>query len=165
MYILSVPAFEWFKANYTSISPRAGHTCHPAGNNQMILIGGSSPIQFKDNTMEAWNGTADPWAQGIGVFDMTNLVWRDSYNANAQPYTVPKIIKQYYDKKYVIPSTVVDTIASAPAPIFEPYSNMALADHFPWHGRLPMCKHFSNPQITPSPQETYLRDTTLVEAS
>lgn len=70
--------------------------------------------------MEAWNGTADPWTQGIGVFDMTNLVWRDSYNASARPYTVPTIVKQYYDKKYVIPSKVFDTITSIPVPILNP---------------------------------------------
>lgn len=99
LYILSVPAFQWFQANYTSISPRAGHTCHPARNNQLVLIGGSNPTQFTDNTMEAWNGTADPWTQGIGVFDMSTLEWKNSYNASAKPYTPPTIVQNYYKQK------------------------------------------------------------------
>ena len=102
LYILSIPAFQWFQANYTSISPRAGHTCHPARNNQLVLIGGSNPTQFTDNTMEAWNGTADPWTQGIGVFDMSSLEWKDSYNASAKPYTPPTIVQNYYNQKYVM---------------------------------------------------------------
>lgn len=101
VYVLSLPAFRWFRANYTSVSPRAGHTCHPAGNNQLILIGGSNPTQFVTNTMEAWNGTADPWPQGIGVFDMNALAWKDSYQSHAAKYTPADVIKQHYNLRYV----------------------------------------------------------------
>lgn len=42
----------------------------------------------------------DPFLQGIGVFDMTNLVWKDSYDPNATSYKSPKIVKDWYDAGY-----------------------------------------------------------------
>ena len=56
----------------------------------MILIGGIDPSYVY------YNGTADPWNQAIGVFDMSSLQWKDSYNAGAKPYASPDVIKQYY---------------------------------------------------------------------
>lgn len=40
VFILSLPAFRWFRANYTSVYPRFGHTCHSTQNGQMVAIGG-----------------------------------------------------------------------------------------------------------------------------
>ncbi|KAI9869690.1 MAG: hypothetical protein M1830_005209 [Pleopsidium flavum] len=45
--------------------------------------------------------TADPWTLGIGVFDMKNLAWKDSYDARAVVYESPDKVKQYY-LKYTI---------------------------------------------------------------
>lgn len=91
MFILSLPAFRWFKVDYVPMNPRYGHTCHPAGNNQIILIGGlaSGNRSLNDD---------DPWYQGIGVFDMTALQWKTSYEANAAPYVAPDIVRKYYVK-------------------------------------------------------------------
>ncbi|MCJ1426962.1 hypothetical protein MMC29_004865 [Sticta canariensis] len=88
IYILSIPSFRWFQANYTSTDSRAGHTCH-IKNNQIIMIGGQNPAY--------WNKlNEDPWLQGIGVFDMKSLRFKDSYQAKADAYETPDFIKQYY---------------------------------------------------------------------
>lgn len=88
MYILSLPSFRWFRANYTSTHLRALHTCHATDSNQMIIIGGYNPNAKPEKK--------DPWSQGIGVFDMTTLEFKDSYEAKAGPYKTPDVIKRYY---------------------------------------------------------------------
>lgn len=54
----------------------------------MIIIGGTNHFMSHDR---------DPWPQGIGVFDMTALNFKDSYQANAGPYKTPNIIKNDRD--------------------------------------------------------------------
>lgn len=92
VYILSLPAFVWFKANYTSVDPRIYHTCHIAGN-QMLSIGGLNP-SF-DSFATAQNDTDLFW-EGIKVFDLTALEWTNYYNANSPAYTPSKPISDYY---------------------------------------------------------------------
>ncbi|MCJ1346403.1 hypothetical protein MMC31_004619 [Peltigera leucophlebia] len=101
VYILSIPAFQWFQANYPPAHSRAIHTCHSTKTNQMIIIGGVDPTH--DIT---WVGDADwedeprdPWAEGIGVFDMTALKFKDSYEANTKPYEPPEMIQSFYNDK------------------------------------------------------------------
>lgn len=55
----------------------------------MVVIGGADPdIEL---------GTSpDPWTHGIGIFDMTELSWSNSFNASAEPYEQPSVIKQFY---------------------------------------------------------------------
>lgn len=104
VYILSLPAFRWFRAIYSSAYPRAYHTCHAARDSQMIIIGGLNPTQYQNKIQDRWNGntaTADPWTLGIGVFDMKTLEWKDSYDARAVAYEPPDKVKQYY-LKYTI---------------------------------------------------------------
>ena len=100
VYILSLPAFTWFKANYTSVDPRIYHTCHVVGN-QMMSIGGLNP-SFA-SLPEALNDT-DPFWEGIKVFDMTALQWTNYYNASAAPYTPSEPILQYYGGQLKYPS-------------------------------------------------------------
>ena len=47
IYILSLPSFQWFKVNYPSSSPRAGHSCITTGTSQMIIIGGLNPTEAR----------------------------------------------------------------------------------------------------------------------
>ena len=100
VYILSLPAFTWFKANYTSVDPRIYHTCHVFGN-QMMSIGGLNP-SFA-SLPEALNDT-DPFWEGIKVFDMTALEWTNYYNASAAPYTPSETILHYYGGQLKYPS-------------------------------------------------------------
>ena len=100
VYILSLPAFAWFKANYTSVDPRIYHTCHVVGN-QMMSIGGLNP-SFA-TIPDALNDT-DPFWEGIKVFDMTALEWTNYYNASAAPYTPSETILHYYGGQLKYPS-------------------------------------------------------------
>lgn len=121
VYILSLPAFRWFRANYTASHSRGGytshsrgghtshsrggHTCHATNSSQIVMIGGQNP-SYSQNILGDGDGSPiqappDPWNQGIGVFDMTTLSFKDSYKANAKAYETPDVIKKYYSMKYV----------------------------------------------------------------
>ena len=89
LFVLSLPAFRWFKADYRSLSPRTKHQCQ-AVHSQMVLIGGLNPASS--------NQSMDPWVQGIGVFDMTSLEWKASFEAKAALYKSPDVVRQYYNK-------------------------------------------------------------------
>lgn len=102
VYVLSLPAFQWFRANHSSSYPRFGHTCHSTLTGQMIVIGGFDARTFHDDIRTAWNDSADPWNQGIGVFDMSLLEWKDSYQANGSNYAQPQAIREFYGQKSVI---------------------------------------------------------------
>ena len=53
-------------------------------------------------------GTVDPWPQGLGVFDITDLEWKDRYDASAGPYQTPEMVKQYYASNPRYPSPVLE---------------------------------------------------------
>lgn len=61
----------------------------------MIMIGGHDPA-YQDSEVPS-----DPWPQGIGVFDMTVLKFKDSYQANATTYKTPDAIKKYHSIEFV----------------------------------------------------------------
>jgi hypothetical protein len=63
VYVLSLPGFHWFRAPYDPAVPRALPACVVAGKRQMISVGGSN-VGLRD---------PDPWRNGIGVFDLTQL--------------------------------------------------------------------------------------------
>lgn len=95
VYVLSLPAFHWFKSNYTSPSLRIGHTCHATKTRQMIVIGGTDPcVSYPPDPPDQ-----DPWSQGIAVFDMTTLELKNSYQSNADLYEPPYDIQQYYKNR------------------------------------------------------------------
>lgn len=105
LFILSVPAFRWFRANYsTSSFPRSSHTCHASkSTNQMIMIGGEG---HGDCDMTS----ADPTNHGIAVFDMTRLAFKTSYQANAPVYEPPEMVQRYYSAdRYVFNRSVPPT--------------------------------------------------------
>ena len=95
MYILSIPSFRWFHANYTSTYSRAGHSCQATNSSQMILIGGLDPTYSVHIVGDS--PQKDPWRQGIGVFDMTALEFKNSYQANAGPYKTQDVIRKIYN--------------------------------------------------------------------
>ena len=94
VYILSLPAFRWFKVPDPSSEPRGFHTCNAAGNSQLIVIGG-----FDFSLSEyALMSPPDPWKQQINVFDMSSLQWKDKYESRAEPYHPPEPVTQYYNQ-------------------------------------------------------------------
>ncbi|KAF6823127.1 kelch repeat protein [Colletotrichum musicola] len=75
--ILSLPGFVWKGANSQAKAGtgRAFMSCVRAGNRQMIVVGGDS------------RRAIDTFPKGLGVFDMTDLIWKDSYDAGAAETT------------------------------------------------------------------------------
>ena len=106
VYILSLPAFRWFKATFPPRFSRALHTCHTTNNtNQMIIIGGVDPTNDTVFIASADYGgePIDPWPEGIAIFDMTALKFKDSYEANGDKYETPDLIKRFYNDTSVGP--------------------------------------------------------------
>ena len=58
----------------------------------MIVTGGQDP--FYKNTTEAIR--ADSWTQGIGVFDLTAMRWKNGYDAATEAYETPSVVKSWY---------------------------------------------------------------------
>lgn len=94
VYILSLPAFVWFKANDTSGPAKYGHTCENLGHGQMAIIGGLDP----SNNFITGARFPDPNPQGLGIFNMVNLSWANSYDATIESYSAPDAVKEWYNK-------------------------------------------------------------------
>ena len=60
----------------------------------MLTIGGLSPLDAGKDTM-----SKDHEANGLGLFDLTNLTWIDGFDADAAPYKTPQMIKDWYREK------------------------------------------------------------------
>ena len=60
----------------------------------MISIGGIN-THMGDET---WTDK-DPFAQGLGIFDMTELTWKLKYDHEAEPYEMPKSVEKFYTDK------------------------------------------------------------------
>lgn len=76
----------------------------------MISVGGivvrsNSSSQIYDKT----HGDPDPWPQGLGVFDMTDMVWASEYNPSAGSYITPNIVKAYYKSNSEYPASWSDS--------------------------------------------------------
>lgn len=92
--MLSLPSFHWTRQPDPISIGRWGHTCNLVGNRQMMSIGG---IVVYPTMPQAtiYDGVADPWGQGIGVFDLTELEWKTAYEPNDEAYMTPSIVKDY----------------------------------------------------------------------
>lgn len=87
VYILSLPGFVWFKAEVES-TPRLHHACAVAGNRQLLVSGGISKVwDFKES---------DPWRHALGVFDMTELKWKDFFDSSPREYESPTVVQDWY---------------------------------------------------------------------
>ncbi|KAL8802661.1 MAG: hypothetical protein Q9182_003677 [Xanthomendoza sp. 2 TL-2023] len=102
IFILSLPAWHWLKVDYPPQYPRASHSCNAVGGSQVITIGGFdiNPNIYFDQLYDVersiLNTTADPFAQGLGIFNMTSLAWEHHYTANAPPYEQSDLVKTFY---------------------------------------------------------------------
>ena len=81
LWVLSLPGFVWQKI-YEGSSPRAGHTCHLVGSRTMITVGGTANTNYVSPPCD-WE------TKGIGVFEISNMVWGSVYNATQADYVVP----------------------------------------------------------------------------
>ena len=94
VYILSLPGFVWFKSNDSSAEARTAHTCELIGNRQMISIGGLNPSKSQRVNFAVSGVDSNP--QGLGIFDMVDLKWTNTYDANAAAYEVPNVVREWY---------------------------------------------------------------------
>ncbi|KAL8896881.1 MAG: hypothetical protein Q9207_007496 [Kuettlingeria erythrocarpa] len=105
IFILSLPAFHWFKIDYLPQHPRGAHSCNAVGGSQIISVGGwdANPAIYRGTNGDhdeleksRMNTTVDPFTQGLGIFDMTALTWADRYTAIAAPYSQSKFVRDFY---------------------------------------------------------------------
>lgn len=91
VYVLSLPGFVFFKARGPSTA-RNDHACAAAGRRQLVSVGGTDgQLGFPGSLLDP-----DPWTNGIGVFDMTEMTWKDGYDAAARDYESPTVVKDWY---------------------------------------------------------------------
>jgi hypothetical protein len=96
-WILTIPGFNWFPAEASGInSPgsRSFHTCELIGQRQVLMYGGFNYRNGSGDFREV-----DPMTQGIGVFDMTSLTWKDSYDPVAPAYEQPQAVADWYSSR------------------------------------------------------------------
>jgi hypothetical protein len=89
-YVLTLPGFAWTKVPDPPAGPRTGHSCVAIGNRQVLSIGGLNSF-----TDKPWEQT-DAAHQGLLLFDMTEMEWLDTYNADAAPYQSHQSIRDWY---------------------------------------------------------------------
>lgn len=98
IHVLSLPAFQWHKVQYTTTSPRHGLTCESVGGGQILTIGGldSDNTEPESDVYLTVFDSVDPFTQGLNVFDLKTLWWADQYTASPGPYTPAPAIQQIY---------------------------------------------------------------------
>ena len=118
IFILSIPGFFWYRPPLPDPSvSRYYHTCNVigSGRRQLISVGGcvnNSTELYSDinNSTLSLSDTSltDPWRHGLGIFDMTELRWRDSYDPDLPAYTTPTAIKSIYARQGKFPKQCSD---------------------------------------------------------
>jgi hypothetical protein len=96
VYILTIPAFTWVKAPNPDPTWRSSHSCKNLNERKMIVIGGTqedSPLAM------------EPRPNAIGIYDLVNLNWTETYDPNTKPYTRASIIQEVYANTTGQPST------------------------------------------------------------
>ncbi|KAI9800238.1 MAG: hypothetical protein M1825_004222 [Sarcosagium campestre] len=91
-YSLTIPGFNWAKAQYPATSPRYGHTCAAVGGRQFMTIGG---VAANVPASDKWTA-ADNVKQGFGIFDMTLMVWVAGYEPSSAVYEQSTPVKDFY---------------------------------------------------------------------
>ena len=90
VWVLSIPSFQWHRAGQPN-SGRLRQSCNVAGHRQMIIIGGGR-ADGRDPEV------GDDWPFGLGVFDLSEMVFKDRFEADASVYTSPQVVKRWYAK-------------------------------------------------------------------
>ena len=89
---------------YNPQKPRHFHTCNSIGGSQVVTIGGidsnsNITVGYSSDIGEStYNTTADPFSQGLAIFDMTTLQFADQYIAGAGGYEQSAPIKEFYSQ-------------------------------------------------------------------
>lgn len=93
MHVLTLPGFQWFKID-AEAPQRLYHSCTTVGSRQMLSTGGMS---------KEWDwDVPDTWKNALGIFDMTDLRWKTSFDAGAAEYESPQLVQDWYEEGYVL---------------------------------------------------------------
>lgn len=60
----------------------------------MLSIWGLDPVDTNSKTF-----SKDSAAQGLQIFDLTDMAWKTEYDAKAGPYKTPQVVKDWYQQK------------------------------------------------------------------
>ncbi|KAK4148060.1 uncharacterized protein C8A04DRAFT_33588 [Dichotomopilus funicola] len=86
-YMLSLPGFVWRKVPDIPYSARGDATCVQIGPRHVLSMFGK----------DIWGLTQDPAPNGMLIFDLVAMQWRDSYDATAGEYERPSDLKTWYN--------------------------------------------------------------------
>lgn len=105
LFVLSLPSFHWFKANYRASQPRHALTCEHLGGGQVLTIGGvDSSLYVQGSAYDGVFNTRDPNAQGLALFDLSRMSFTSGgYVSNRTVYNLAPELQSYYDNKLVPP--------------------------------------------------------------
>lgn len=99
-FVLTLPGFRWIQASYPALYPRHGLTCNAVGGGQILTIGGVDTSQNdSSDPYKSTFSTPDPFIQGLAVFSLSTLGWKDNYQSNPGPYTAAPAVQAYYRSK------------------------------------------------------------------
>lgn len=105
VWVLSLPSFEWHQAGHTPVIGRKDHSCTVAGNRQMVIVGGQNPNATDPPDV------ADIWPLGLGVFDLSDMVFKDRFDADASAYTSPEVVRSWYAENGYVAKSVRSEVA------------------------------------------------------
>ena len=110
-YVLSLPSFNWFKADYTASNPRHGLTCEHIGGGQVLTIGGLDTSQYDaSNQYRGVFHTKDPFPQGLTIFDLSSMSFTDAFEADKTTYDYADALSTYYQARDRISSSMGDSL-------------------------------------------------------
>ena len=91
IWVLSIPSFTWTKI-YAGVSPRFAHTCHLVGNRTMLTVGGLRDASQMEALSSSVVEPCDWEVKGVGVYDISDLIWGSVFNPNTPAYEVPDAV-------------------------------------------------------------------------
>jgi hypothetical protein len=99
-YVLSLPGFHWFQADYAAANPRHALSCNAVGGSQILTIGGVNSTQNGPGDLyDAVFKTQDQFSQGLAIFNMSSLGFEDSYTSEPPVYQQSVVISSWYSSK------------------------------------------------------------------
>ncbi|PGH04545.1 hypothetical protein AJ79_07071 [Helicocarpus griseus UAMH5409] len=122
IHVLTLPTFKWTTIPSSNAPPRESHNCQIIGGRQMLVTGGSIVTRRRLDAVQK-----DPWANGLGLFDLTDLKWKNRYDSEGAPYQRSQFVKGYYFSKGTEPETwsssAVKALFKAPSNSSAPVKN------------------------------------------
>lgn len=96
VHALSLPGFTWTQIKGEEDGrERTDHVCvNVGGNSRLISLGG---ITYQESQEREWYDK-DRYPRGIAIFNMNNMSWADSYEADADYYMTHEDIRSWYDQ-------------------------------------------------------------------